>query len=315
MAYVVVSTLSGARSANAVAIVATNIIVAILAAIYAPRDRDIKQPFAPTQRAVRLVATTFIIEALPLVVGAIGYFLSRDPATAISSPILQGLLIWGIAGGSALFFFLLPFVLPLANLINFPLEEAFRRYYLGRAKGFLKRSGAVVIAITGSYGKTSTKHYLHHILDGRFRVLMTPKSYNTLLGISRIINDVLSKNVSYEYFIVETDAYFVGENARICELVEPQIGMVMTVGPMHLERLGSMSNIAAAQYEVILALPPDGAGFFNGDDPAVREMAKRGYPKTTGFVTKEGRAGARLQALNLRMTAEGLSFDVCDKQT
>ncbi len=212
--YVVVSTLLGARSANAVAIVAANIIVAIVAAIYAPRDRDIKQPFAPTQRAVRLVVTTFIIEAMPLAVGAIGYFLSRDPATAISSPILQGLLIWGIAGGSALFFFLLPFVLPLANLINFPLEEAFRRYYLGRAKGFLKRSGAVVIAITGSYGKTSTKHYLHHILDGRFRVLMTPKSYNTLLGISRVINDVLSKNVSYEYFIVETDAYFVGENAR-----------------------------------------------------------------------------------------------------
>src|SRR5258708_759583 len=154
--YVVVSTLLGARSANAVAIVAANIIVAILAAIYAPRDRDIKQPFAPTQRAVRLVATSFIIEALPLVVGAIGYFLSRDPATAISSPILQGMLIWGIAGGSALFFFLLPFVLPLANLINFPLEEAFRRYYLGRAKGFLKRSGLVVVALTAGYGETRT---------------------------------------------------------------------------------------------------------------------------------------------------------------
>ena len=85
---------------------------------------------------------------------------------------------------------------------------------------------------------------------------MTPKSYNTLMGISRVINDILAGDASYEYFMVEADAYFVGENARICKLVEPQIGMVMTVGPMHLERLGSMANIATAQYEIIESLPP-----------------------------------------------------------
>ena len=207
------------------------------------------------------------------------------------------------------------FNLPIANAINWPIEEAFRQYYLSRARRYLKRSGATVIAITGSYGKTSTKHYLNHILEGRFRVLMTPKSYNTLLGISRVINDVLAKDVSYEYFIVETDAYFVGENARICKLVNPQMGMIMTVGPMHLERLGSMENIEKAQYEVIEALPPDGAGFFNGDDPAVRAMAGRGYPQTTITVTKAGVPGARLEALNVRMTAEGLDFDVRDNQT
>jgi UDP-N-acetylmuramoyl-tripeptide--D-alanyl-D-alanine ligase len=93
------------------------------------------------------------------------------------------------------------------------------------------------------------------------------------------------------------------------------MGMIMTVGPMHLERLGSMENIAKAQYEVIEALPPQGAGFFNGDDPVVREMAGRGYPQTTITVTKEGIPGARIEALNVRMTAEGLDFDVRDNQT
>src|SRR5258708_20105537 len=143
---------------------------------------------------------------------------------------------------------------------------------------------------------------------------MTTKGLNALVGIRRVINDVLAKDVSYEYFIVETDAYFVGENARICKLVNPQMGMIMTVGPMHLERLGSMENIEKAQYEVIESLPPDGAGFFNGDDPAVRAMAGRGYPQTTIMVTKEGVPGARLEALNVRMTAERLHFDFPAKQ-
>jgi UDP-N-acetylmuramoyl-tripeptide--D-alanyl-D-alanine ligase len=175
-----------------------------------------------------------------------------------------------------------------------------------------------VIAITGSYGKTSTKHYLQHILEGRFRSLMTPKSFNTLLGISRVINDVLARDVSYDYFVVETDAYFVGENAQICKLVEPQIGMIMTAGPMHLERLGSMENIAKAQYEVIEALPPNGVGVFNGDDPVVREMSTRGYPDTRLVVTQKDTTsvpGARLVASNVRMTPDGLDFDVTDTQT
>src|SRR5258706_3119752 len=93
------------------------------------------------------------------------------------------------------------------------------------------------------------------------------------------------------------------------------MGMIMTVATMPLERLGSMEIIATAQYEVIEALPPQGAGFFNGDDPVVREMAGRGYPQTTIMVTKTGVPGARIEALNVRMTADGTDFDVRDNQT
>ncbi|MEP7287647.1 MAG: UDP-N-acetylmuramoyl-tripeptide--D-alanyl-D-alanine ligase [Chloroflexota bacterium] len=282
-----------------------------------PREHEIKQKFTPTQRATRLLATAEIISVVvSLVVSRVlSPLWGTSPQDSyIQSAAVNWFLSW-ISFGGALVVLLTPLSLPLANIINFPLEETFRQFYLARAKRYLKRSGATVIAITGSYGKTSTKHYLHHILDGRFRVLMTPKSYNTLLGISRVINDVLSKDVSYEYFIAETDAYFVGENARICKLVEPTIGIVMTVGPMHLERLGSMENIATAQYEVVQALPPDGAAFFNGDDPVVRDMAGRGYPQTTQFVTQKGVNGGRLEAINVQMTAEGLDFEVRDNQT
>jgi UDP-N-acetylmuramoyl-tripeptide--D-alanyl-D-alanine ligase len=76
-----------------------------------------------------------------------------------------------------------------------------------------------------------------------------------------------------------------------------------------------MENIATAQYEVVEALPPDGAAFFNGDDPVVRDMATRGYPQTRQVVTQHGVPGARLEAINVQMTAEGLVFDVRDTAT
>jgi UDP-N-acetylmuramoyl-tripeptide--D-alanyl-D-alanine ligase len=286
-------------------------IVAIIFIVLRPVDRDIKQPFTPTQRAVRLLITSFIVVALLQLTALLAFSILHIDSSG-GRFLMAGAIGILAAGITATFIWM---ILPLANIINFPIEEAFRQYYLARAGRYLKRSGATVIAITGSYGKTTTKHYLNHILEGRFRVLMTPKSYNTLLGISRVINDVLAKDVSYDYFIAETDAYFVGENARICRLVKPTIGMVMTVGPMHLERLGSMENIAKAQYEVVEALPPTGAAFFNGDDPAVREMAGRGYPQTTQFVTQKGVSGAGIEAINIQMTKGGLDFDVLDNAT
>lgn len=307
--------LQGAMWSNII-LLASNLVLAAVTLYLAPRDHMIKQKFAPTQRAVRLLITAFIVvavwEMIPLLVAGL-----IDPAGPLVVRFVLVVVAVGIAVivVSPLIYVVNISALPLANVINWPIEESLRQFYLARARRYLKRSGATVIAITGSYGKTSTKHYLNHILEGRFRVLMTPKSYNTLLGISRVINDVLSKDVSYEYFIVETDAYFVGENARICKLVEPQMGMIMTVGPMHLERLGSMENIEKAQYEVIQSLPPGGVGFFNGDDPAVRKMAGRGYPQTAIMVTKAGVPGAQIEALNVRMTAEGLDFDVRDNRT
>jgi UDP-N-acetylmuramoyl-tripeptide--D-alanyl-D-alanine ligase len=73
-----------------------------------------------------------------------------------------------------------PLALPLANLIMYPVEASFRRMFRARARRTLRRMAPVVIGITGSYGKTSTKECLAHILNGRYRVLATPKSYNTL---------------------------------------------------------------------------------------------------------------------------------------
>jgi UDP-N-acetylmuramoyl-tripeptide--D-alanyl-D-alanine ligase len=272
--------------------------------ILAPRDAQAKQKFNRTPRANRLLILGM---ALGAVLPAIGI------GAWIGAAGLTGAAVAAVFGVSGLL--LSPVMMPLANLLLWPYEESRRRYFMRQAKATLKASRAKVIVITGSYGKTTTKHYLQHFLSARYRTLMTPKSFNTLMGISKVINETLAKDPDYEYFIVEADAYFVGENASICRLVEPQYGMVMTVGPMHLERLGSMENIVKAQYEIIEALPADGAGFFNGDDAAVYEMFRRGRPNARIMVSQTGVEGARITARNIRHEYDGLYFDLHDAQT
>jgi UDP-N-acetylmuramoyl-tripeptide--D-alanyl-D-alanine ligase len=270
-----------------------------------PRDPQVKQPFRRTPRAMRL-----LIAALALGAAAPLYFHVRLILNGSDGDLIFSVV--GSASSGMLPILLAPLLLPLANALLFPYEEARRRHFMRKAAQTLRASGATVIAITGSYGKTSTKHYLHHILSGRFRTYMTPKSYNTLMGISRVVNDEFARDPYYDYFIAEADAYFVGENAAICRLVAPRLGIVMSVGPMHLERLGSMENIIKAQYEIIEALPPDGVGFFNGDDPHVLAMAARGYPQTRVIISQRGAQGARFEACDVRFSAEGTAFTVRD---
>jgi len=287
------------------------LVLGIIMLVTLPRDKQVNQKFARTPRAMRLVVTALILgillPAYYVIVLAINW-IGRQPLDMASVAFFNSTT-------SAIGLILSAVMLPLANIVMWPVEESVRRKFMRMAKATLKRSGATVICITGSYGKTSTKHYLQHILSARYRTLMTPKSFNTLMGISRAINTTLATDPNYEYFIVEADAYFVGENASICRLVEPKIGMVMTVGPMHLERLGTMENIATAQYEIIASLPKDGAGIFNGDDPLVRAMIERNHPQTRLMVTQKGVPGARLEAQQVRMEADGAHFHVLDHET
>jgi UDP-N-acetylmuramoyl-tripeptide--D-alanyl-D-alanine ligase len=282
-----------------------------------PTSGDPRQRFTPTPRARRLRATGLVVGTLLPTLSGLWLVQGVAPYAAWPPDLMAayGNAAQGAAFAGALNLLLIPLALPLANLLNFPIEERERRYWLRLARANLDRSGATIIALTGSYGKTSTKHYLQHILSGKFTALMTPRSYNTLMGVCRVINDLLAKGDLYDYFIVEAGAYIPGEIARICQLVRPQISVVIAVGPMHLERFGSLDNIVKAKYEIIESLPSDGVGVFNADDPRVLGMASRGYPARRVLVTQQGAAGARLAATDVQMTAEGMRFTVRDVET
>lgn len=269
--------------------------------------KEVKQKFKLTQRAARLLITAF---ALAVIV-AISTEVTLN--TAVSASYRTKFLV--ITGVGLVVYHLSPLALPLANLLMLPVEAGFRRMFVARARRTLRRLKPVVIGITGSYGKTSTKEYLAHILRGRYEVRATPKSYNTLMGVCLTINNDLRHNDHCDYFIVEMGAYIEGEIRDICKLTRPQISIVTAVGPQHLERFGSIEATVRAKYEIIEALPRDGVGIFNWDNHEVRVMYERGYPDTRIAVTWENAEHAtqlRFLARKVRQTVDGLSFEVVD---
>ena len=206
--------------------------------------------------------------------------------------------------------------LTIANLLIYPLERTINGTYLLSAKKRIKAFQPKVIGITGSYGKTSTKYILHQMLSQKFNTLMTPDSYNTPMGICKVIRGELT--AEHEIFIVEMGAYKRGDIRELCNLASPQIGILTAVGPQHLERFKSIENIAKTKYELIESLPPGGLAIFNcdneicagladkreQDDNPVRRYATEPFPIASAFERAE------LTATNIRHTDEGLAFTI-----
>ena len=127
-------------------------------------------------------------------------------------------------------------VSPFENLIRFIV------YSLAQMKLTLfKLLGLKVVAIAGSYGKTSTKHIIKHTLKKEFATLMTPKSINTPLGIALIILKDL--NLNHQLFLVEFGEFTPGDMLAFCKFVKPHYGVLTPIGRQHLERFGSLKKI------------------------------------------------------------------------
>ncbi|HLB26052.1 MAG TPA: UDP-N-acetylmuramoyl-tripeptide--D-alanyl-D-alanine ligase [Dehalococcoidia bacterium] len=129
-----------------------------------------------------------------------------------------------------------------------------------------------VVGVTGSVGKTTAKELIAAVLGARYRVLKSPANLNTEIGLPLTL---LHLTEEHERAVLEMAMYGPGEIDLLCRIARPDIGVVTNVGPVHLERLGSMGAIAAAKAELVQALPPDGLAILNGDDPPVAAMAAR----------------------------------------
>ncbi|MEO8394886.1 MAG: UDP-N-acetylmuramoyl-tripeptide--D-alanyl-D-alanine ligase [Chloroflexota bacterium] len=283
-------------------------VIAIFAASAAacpPNEGEIKKKFRATIRAKRLLGASFVVAALIALLAFL--IVSRLPLDTLAPAIVGGI-------GFVLFLFA-PLILVIGNVIMTPVEALFRRRFVDRARRALSEIHPIVIGITGSYGKTSTKTYLAHILNGRYHAYPTPKSYNTLMGVCIAINNDIAGHHNIDYFICEMGAYVPGEIRQICDLVHPSISLVVEVGPQHLERFGTLENIASAKYEIIKALPQDGVGVFNWDNPHIRAMAQRSYPDTRLTISVDPASDARFVASDISESLAGLTFTVTDHQT
>ena len=135
-----------------------------------------------------------------------------------------------------------------------------------------------VIGITGSYGKTSTKMVLHPLLTN---ALMTPKSYNTMFGIHKVVDYELSDR--FDYFICEMGAYKIGDVKEFCQITMPSVGVLTGINEQHLERFGSLENTTTAKFEILQNLRPDGIGVVNLDNQRVRDNLNRSLVKLIGY--------------------------------
>ena len=128
-----------------------------------------------------------------------------------------------------------------------------------------------VIGITGSIGKTSTKEVVAAIVGQKDRTYRSPGNMNSEIGLPLSLLEV---DRADRYGVFEMGgAYAFGELALLAEIARPLIGVVTNVHPVHLERMGSIENIAITKRELVESLPPDGLAVLNGDDPRVLDMA------------------------------------------
>ena len=195
----------------------------------------------------------------------------------------------------------------LANLLNRPMEAAITRWYYNDAKRMLRSMPHLkIIGITGSFGKTSTKHFLYRVLSEKYNVLMTPGNFNTTLGVVRTVREHLKPH--HEVFIVEMGAKQRGDIKEICDLVAPQMGIVTSVGEMHLETFGSTENVARTKFELIEALPADGFGVVNIDSEAAYDYLKKSGLSVATYGVDN--LDAEYRAVNIQYLPNETKFDV-----
>ncbi|HLT95922.1 MAG TPA: UDP-N-acetylmuramoyl-tripeptide--D-alanyl-D-alanine ligase [Acidimicrobiia bacterium] len=164
----------------------------------------------------------------------------------------------------------LPVVFDLALVLLAPVERRMGDPWVDKAARALSGSGAKVVAITGSYGKTSTKGYVAQLLAGDRRVLASPASFNNRMGLARAINEHLAGGL--DVFIAEMGTYGKGEIADLCAWIPPDIAVITAIGPVHLERFGSEENIVEAKAEI---LERASVAILNVDDPRLAAVAER----------------------------------------
>lgn len=166
---------------------------------------------------------------------------------------------------------LLPLLVLLSWAICLPIDAVIAKRYVNLARKKLIDSGATVIAVTGSYGKTSVKDMLSALLCDS---LAPSGSCNTPLGIAKFINGTDLKG--YKYLILEFGARMRHDIAELCQLYKPKYGVITGVCAQHLSTFGTIDNVIAAKRELVEHLPADGFCVLNQADEYAKNFVNSG---------------------------------------
>lgn len=178
--------------------------------------------------------------------------------------------------------------------------------YQKLASSYLKATGAKVVGITGSNGKTGTKDILASILNENFRVHNTAKNLNNEIGVPKTIMEM---DLDDEVVVLEMGMERFGEIKTLTNIARPDIAVITNIGDSHLLELGTKENIARAKFEILEGLKPDGVFIFNNDDEVLREVIKE-YTITQKVIKIGTREDSDVIIRPIRSDEEGSSFSI-----
>jgi UDP-N-acetylmuramoyl-tripeptide--D-alanyl-D-alanine ligase len=157
----------------------------------------------------------------------------------------------------------------------------------------------LVVGVTGSQGKTSTKDLIAAVLETHGTTIAPPGSFNNEIGLPLT---ALRAEPATRYLVMEMGARGLGHIRYLCEIAPPRIGVVLNVGVAHVGEFGSREVIAQAKGELVEALPADGTAVLNADDPLVAAMASRTAARVLTFGL---RPDADVHAADVSLDPEG----------
>ncbi|MGB1050180.1 MAG: UDP-N-acetylmuramoyl-tripeptide--D-alanyl-D-alanine ligase, partial [Rhodothermales bacterium] len=225
----------------------------------------------------------------------------------------HGVVVW--FAGFWLVDLLAPSVVAISAALISPYERRVHEGFKTQARArLLERPDLCTVAITGSYGKTSVKFAVREILAQRFPVLATPGSFNTPMGVSKVINNEL--NDDHRFLVLEMGIRHPGDIAELTEIATPDIAVITSIGVAHLESMGSIEAIAREKLTILDPLKKGDTAVVNGDDERVLQGAtsirdSRSNDDQFSLLTVSTTPGkGHCWAENIRYEVDGARFDV-----
>ncbi|NGP87468.1 UDP-N-acetylmuramoyl-tripeptide--D-alanyl-D-alanine ligase [Fodinibius halophilus] len=271
-------------------------------------NEEVKKPLVFTPRMIRLTVPFVILSLLlPILVTYISYS-GRIPFTGygLKNQGLYAADMYLLGFGWVFANALIPFLIFIAGTLTKPIEAYVHRHFIKLAQKKLSQMPELtVIAITGSYGKTSTKFMIRDLLSERYAVCSTPGSYNTPMGICKVINNDLE--AQHQVLVLEMGARYEGNIDELCDIAEPDISVVTNVGVAHLETFGSQDAIARTKSTIVSRTQPNGKAVLNADDKRVHAMAEL---RDDLEITKVGLEKGDIRGTNIQYGPDGMQFTV-----
>ena len=258
-----------------------------------------KKPLVFTKRATRIYTVAILLVALCVASCLLIFGGDVEHLTYVAAAVL------------ALSYAFSYWYVLASNWLLKPVEKRINQKYYDEAAAILASNpDLTVIGVTGSYGKTSTKHYLYRILSEQYDVLMTPGNFNTTLGVIRTIREHMKPY--NQIFIAEMGAKQPNDIKEICDLVHPRIGIITAVGPQHLESFKTIERVQSTKFELADSLPSDGLVVVNDDFEFIANRPVSNV-KCVRYAVDNTHA-ADFHATDIEYTPQGTHFSIANAE-